>query len=171
MVSGLKLKIFKALPFLILLIAVLFLASYKPLKVLDYSATLYSQDGELLSYQIAKDEQWRLELSKNAVPESLKTALITLEDKRFYNHIGVDFIALFRALKQNLQKNRVVSGASTLTMQLARLNLGLRKRSFKNKLIETLYAYSFYYLFAYHLMQYLKLLWTAMFQTTQPMHW
>ncbi|MDR1043617.1 MAG: penicillin-binding protein 1C [Candidatus Adiutrix sp.] len=56
---------------------------------------------------------------------NLLTAVLTTEDKRFYRHPGVDPLAMLRALWLNLSRGRIVSGASTITMQLARLNRGL----------------------------------------------
>jgi len=67
------------------------------------------------------------------------TALLRLEDKRFYYHPGVDPIALVRAVGKNLRSGRVVSGGSTITMQLVRV-LEPRPRRFGSKVIEALRA-------------------------------
>ena len=53
-------------------------------------------------------------------PSTLK-ALLRFEDKRFYHHLGVDPIAIVRAFLSNLRAGRVVSGGSTITMQLVRM--------------------------------------------------
>ena len=79
-----------------------------------------ARDGTLLSARIAADGQWRFPPAA-AVPSKFRRALLVYEDKRFENHIGVDALALARAMKLNFQKGRVVSGGSTLTMQIARL--------------------------------------------------
>lgn len=55
------------------------------------------------------------------IPPLLRAAALAAEDKRFYEHWGIDWLALGRAMKQNIMAGRVVSGASTITMQLARL--------------------------------------------------
>ncbi len=81
---------------------------------------LLARDGTLLSARIAPDGQWRFPpLAK--VPEKYRRALLTYEDKRFERHIGVDAIAVARAFRSNVRAGKTVSGASTLTMQLARL--------------------------------------------------
>lgn len=100
-----------------------------------YSTIVNDVDGELLSAQIAEDHQWRFPISAD-VPERFEQALLTFEDKRFYSHFGVDPLALGRAIRQNLAQKRIVSGASTLTMQLARLVSNHQERSVLNKLKE-----------------------------------
>jgi len=88
-----------------------------------YSTVVNDKYGDLLSATIAHDEQWRFPII-NSVPERFAKAIITYEDKRFYGHPGIDFLALGRAVVQNIKARTVVSGASTLTMQLARLRSG-----------------------------------------------
>ena len=86
--------------------------------------------------RIAADGQWRFP-ARRAVPEKFRRALIVFEDKRFENHLGVDGLAMARAMKLNVHAGRVVSGGSTITMQLARLarraregrTLGARSRA------------------------------------------
>lgn len=60
-------------------------------------------------------------LSWGQIPESVRETFLRLEDRRFYSHSGVDSLALARALMVNLRQGRIVSGASTISMQLARL--------------------------------------------------
>ena len=55
------------------------------------------------------------------IPEQIKRAFIVSEDKRFFSHTGIDIIALLRAVMQNILEGETVSGASTITMQLARI--------------------------------------------------
>ena len=71
-----------------------------------------------------------------AVDGSVRDALIATEDKRFYRHIGVDPIAIARAAWSNLKAGRVVSGASTLTMQVARLLRDEPSRGLASKIAE-----------------------------------
>lgn len=93
----------------------------RPLFRSPLSAVLEARDGELLSARIAADGQWRFpELTQ--VPPRFARALVLYEDKRFDTHPGVDVIAFGRAVRDNWRAGRVVSGASTLTMQLARLS-------------------------------------------------
>ncbi len=84
------------------------------------SYVLEAQDGTLLGARIAADGQWRFPARRD-VPQKFGRALVVFEDKRFERHFGVDPLAVARAAKLNLGKGRVVSGGSTLTMQLARL--------------------------------------------------
>lgn len=91
--------------------------------------------GRLLSAQVAEDEQWRLPPDDH-IPIKFQKALLTYEDKRFFYHPGIDPLAISRAVRQNLQSHGVVSGASTITMQLARMALGNQPRTLWQKIKE-----------------------------------
>jgi penicillin-binding protein 1C len=104
-----------------------------------YSTVLYSQEGMLLNAKTAKDGQWRFP-SKGEVPEKFAKALISFEDQRFYYHPGVDVIGISRAAVQNIREKRVVSGGSTLTMQLMRMARGSQARTVWQKVIEIIWA-------------------------------
>jgi penicillin-binding protein 1C len=75
--------------------------------------TLYTVPGPEGAYQHR--------LSWAQVPASVEETFVRLEDRRFYAHGGLDFLALARAVYVNIREGRIVSGASTITMQLARL--------------------------------------------------
>jgi penicillin-binding protein 1C len=92
----------------------------RPLFSEPLSAVLLARDGALLGARIASDGQWRFPDSAD-VPERFARALLVYEDKRFFDHPGIDVLAVGRAARSNWRAGRVVSGASTLTMQLARL--------------------------------------------------
>ena len=81
------------------------------------------------------DGRWRLPADIDHIDPAFIEALIAIEDKRFYAHGGVDQMAVVRAGKSAVQRGRVVSGASTITMQTARL-LEPRDRTIPSKLIE-----------------------------------
>ncbi|MBX7059508.1 MAG: transglycosylase domain-containing protein [Leptospirales bacterium] len=104
---------------------------------------LYAADGALLEEFRAEDsgayQEWRTLAS---YPLFLKRALLVAEDRRFYWHPGVDPVALGRALLTNLRAGRVVSGASTLSQQLARMAPGLRlpRSALARKPLEALFA-------------------------------
>ncbi len=104
-----------------------------------YSTLLYSAEGNLLGARIAPDGQWRFPAT-DSLPEKFAKCLITYEDKRFYYHPGVDIVAITRALKLNSQAKRIISGGSTLTMQLARIARGNKQRSFYEKGVEMCWA-------------------------------
>lgn len=104
-----------------------------------YSTLLYSAEGELLGARIAADGQWRFPQT-NALPDKFVQCLTTYEDKRFFYHPGVDLAALTRALRSNLRSKQVVSGGSTLTMQLARLSRGNKDRTLYEKTVEAVWS-------------------------------
>ena len=115
---------------------------FLPLRIipgnLPYSYTLYDRTGTLLGAATASDGQWRF--SPGNVPDRFVRAIIAFEDKRFFYHIGVDPIAVVRAAVSNIRAGRIVSGASTLTMQTMRLLAGNQRRTFRQKFRESLLA-------------------------------
>lgn len=108
---------------LILLLAFLFRAWRidGPVLAPVYSEVVWSDGSEILSARVARDGQWRFPPSDFQSPK-FEQALLEYEDHRFYDHFGVDLIALGRAIWRNLSSGKVTSGASTLTMQLARMS-------------------------------------------------
>ena len=92
----------------------------EPLFNSPVSSILLDEHNKLLGAHISKDEQWRFPPLQH-VPEKFKKSIIAFEDKRFYQHIGVDPLAIARAIKLNIQAGHVVSGGSTLSMQVIRL--------------------------------------------------
>jgi penicillin-binding protein 1C len=104
-----------------------------------YSTVLEDRHGKLLGALIAGDGQWRFPQSKE-VPDKFKEAIVTFEDRRFYRHPGVDVLALGRAARQNISSGRIISGGSTLTMQVIRLARKNRLRTFYEKIIEMILA-------------------------------
>lgn len=103
------------------------------------STLLYSAEGELLGARIAPDGQWRVPAA-DSLPDKFVDCLLTYEDKRFFYHPGIDPAAIFRAIRLNGKAGRVVSGGSTLTMQLARIARGNQDRTFYEKTIEMCWA-------------------------------
>lgn len=97
-----------------------------------------SAEGELLGARIAADGQWRFP-PRNTVPERFATALVQFEDRHFWWHPGVDPGALVRAAIDNAKSGHVVSGGSTLTMQVIRLSRQ-KERNLWQKMIEAVLA-------------------------------
>jgi len=96
-------------------------ATQLPPLVQEVSTEVVDRDGRLLrAYQVA-DGRWRLAAPAGRVDPRYLAMLLTYEDKRFYSHSGVDPRAVLRAGWQALRNGRIVSGGSTLTMQVARL--------------------------------------------------
>ncbi|WP_198341791.1 transglycosylase domain-containing protein [Oceanisphaera avium] len=85
------------------------------------SVEVLARDGRLLRAYTVADGRWRMAIAADEVDPDFTAMLIAYEDKRFYRHGGVDLQALLRALVQAVSQGRVVSGGSTLTMQVARL--------------------------------------------------
>ncbi|NJN41593.1 MAG: penicillin-binding protein 1C [Flammeovirgaceae bacterium] len=104
-----------------------------------YSTVLEDRNEILLGASIAGDGQWRFPIQQQ-VPEKFKHALLLFEDKRFETHIGVDVLALSRAIRQNLLAKRIVSGGSTISMQVIRLMRKNKDRTFVEKIIEIVLA-------------------------------
>lgn len=112
-----------------------------PVRLFDfpYSFVLEDEQGQLLSAKIAADGQWRFPI-RDSLPDKYILALLTFEDQRFYRHPGVDWRALLRAMGQNIRAGRVVSGGSTLTMQVIRLAQENPPRNLWNKCREIIWA-------------------------------
>jgi len=104
-----------------------------------YCTVIKDYNGELLGAHIAGDEQYRFPETDN-VPEKFKEAIITFEDKRFRYHWGVDVFSLGRAIKQNITSGKIVSGASTIPMQVIRLSRKGKKRTVLEKIVEIILA-------------------------------
>ena len=129
---------------IVLIIAYLFLLGFafclpRELFPSPCSATLLSRDGELLGAHISREGQWYFG-ETSGVPEKFEKSIICYEDKRFRLHGGVDLLSAARALRQNLHRGKVVSGASTLTMQVIRLSRSDKPRTLPEKLWEMVLA-------------------------------
>jgi len=103
------------------------------------STIVMTKKGELLAARIADDEQWRFPQS-DSIPEKFAIAITCFEDEYFYYHIGVNPISFFRAIWQNLKAGKIVSGASTITMQTIRLSRKGQSRNYFEKIIEIFLA-------------------------------
>lgn len=87
----------------------------------EASVVVLDRDGRLLRAFTTDEGRWRLPVRHTDVDQRYLRLLFAFEDKRFYAHSGVDMVALVRAGWQFLRSGRIVSGGSTLTMQVARL--------------------------------------------------
>ncbi|MEP2670290.1 MAG: penicillin-binding protein 1C [Cyclobacteriaceae bacterium] len=129
----------KTTGFVILLFVAFIFCLPDPLFDNPYSTVLEDKDGNLLSASIADDGQWRFP-SQAEVPSKFESSILLFEDKRFYSHLGVDPLATFRAIQQNFKAGHVVSGGSTITMQVIRLSRQNHKRTYFEKIIEMILA-------------------------------
>jgi penicillin-binding protein 1C len=127
----------------ILIILILFLGLFfcvpRPLFNSPFSTLVESSEGKLLGARIAADGQWRFP-ALDSIPQKYEKCLLNFEDRYFYYHPGINPGSLFRAISQNIKEKKIVSGGSTLTMQICRMARKQKKRSFKNKLIEMFWA-------------------------------
>ena len=103
------------------------------------SMVLEDREGNLLDARIAADGQWRFPYS-DSVPEKYRACVVEFEDRNFYWHLGVNPFAFGRAIIQNIKNQRVVSGGSTITMQVIRLARKKDPRTILNKLKEVVMA-------------------------------
>jgi len=103
------------------------------------SPVILDRYGKPLRFFLASDDRWRFYTSLQEIDPNMIKALIAYEDQWFYFHPGVNPFSLLRALLQNYRAKEIVSGGSTLTMQLARM-LEQRPRTYKSKIIEILRA-------------------------------
>ncbi len=103
------------------------------------SGQLFDRNGRLMYAFLNEDEQWQFPRELDAVSPYLVQATIATEDQRFRSHRGVDAVAVARAMVQNVTGLGIRSGASTLTMQVVKLN-GQPSRSIAGKAWQAMQA-------------------------------
>ena len=101
----------------------------------EYSTIVTADDGTILHAFLTSDDKWRMYTELDEITPQLKKAIIHKEDKYFRYHVGVNPLAVARALFNNIIKGRRSSGASTITIQVARL-LSPKNRTVGNKVVE-----------------------------------
>lgn len=104
-----------------------------------WSTVVEDRQGELLGARIADDGQWRFPYS-GEVPERFSRCLVLYEDRYFYRHPGINPFSLVRAVWQDIRAGEIVSGGSTITMQVIRLSRKNRARTLPEKLVEMILA-------------------------------
>ncbi|MDR3711831.1 MAG: penicillin-binding protein 1C [Puia sp.] len=107
---------------------------------IEYSTIVTDNKGEVIHAYLTRDQQWRMKTSLNEISPLLRKTIIAKEDKYFYYHPGINPLAIGRALVRNIFRMRRTSGASTITMQVARA-LEPKKRTYLHKLEETFRAF------------------------------
>jgi len=125
-----------ALFFLFLLLNVLFPLPDK----IAYSTIIRDANGEIINAYLTPDDKWRMKTELAEISPLLRKTIVAKEDKYFYSHPGINFFAIGRAAFNNLLHMKRTSGASTITMQVARA-LEPRKRNLLTKLVETFRAF------------------------------
>jgi len=114
----------------------------------DYSTVVQDRNGRILRVFLNKKEQWHFAPDDTLeIPEKLKKAVLLQEDRTFYRHPGINPASVVRAAFQNLRARKTVSGASTITMQVARL-MKPKRRDAPGKLLEMMQALKMEVLFS-----------------------
>ncbi len=108
----------------------------------EVSPVVLDRNGAWLTAFALEDGRWRLPADLDQIDPDFIEAVIRIEDRRYYHHSGVDVPAIFRAAKDWAKAGEVVSGASTITMQLVR-QYRPRPRTLKSKIIEAFEALRF----------------------------
>jgi penicillin-binding protein 1C len=108
-------------------------------KVNSYSKEIIAKDGTLLSAYLSDDDKWRLETTLDEISPNLIKSIIEKEDKWFAYHTGINPVSMIRALYNNIITGERTSGASTITMQVARM-LEPKDRNYFNKILEVVRA-------------------------------
>lgn len=111
----------------------------KPLFDAPRSTVVFDHNGLFVGAKIAKDGQWRFP-QPDSVPHKVEACIIAFEDEWFRYHLGVNPISIIKAAFRNVRQGRVVSGGSTLSMQVVRLSRGNPPRSLIEKIIEAFIA-------------------------------
>tara|TARA_B100000614_G_scaffold42519_1_gene35416 strand:+ start:1264 stop:3045 length:1782 start_codon:yes stop_codon:yes gene_type:complete len=143
-----KQKIYLSAPLLVILIILLFpiinlikvTLNFKPEELiskdsLPYSYEIYTSDNKIISKLSSKFDIYD---DKQKIPQALKDAFISAEDKRFMHHNGIDLIGLLRAFHNNFQTGYIVEGGSTITQQVARIIFLNNDFNIKRKIKEVL---------------------------------
>jgi len=105
----------------------------------EYSTIVTESKGEVVHAFLTSDQQWRMKTELSEISPLLRKTIVEKEDKYFYYHPGVNLLAIGRAFLRNILHMHRTSGASTITMQVAR-SLEPRQRSYWNKLKEAFRA-------------------------------
>lgn len=102
----------------------------------NQTSIVYASDGSVIS--TLKGEKDSYYVSIEEMPVDVVTAIVSIEDKKFFRHHGIDYRALLRAVKAMVQNGEVKQGGSTITMQLAR-NIFLSQEKTWQRKVEEMY--------------------------------
>lgn len=124
----------------ILALLVLFLNWFFPLPdKIEYSTIITDNKKEVIHAFLTKDHKWRMKTELNEISSLLRKTIVYKEDQYFYYHPGINVFAMARAFAKNILRMKRTSGASTITMQVARA-LEPKKRTYRNKFVEVFRA-------------------------------
>jgi penicillin-binding protein 1C len=123
-------------------LAAIWLALPKPplLEGIDFSTRVRDRNGNVLRVTLTADQKYRIWTPLKEISPALIDATVRFEDKYYGNHPGINPVALFRAAWNLARSGHTRAGASTITMQLARLRYHLHTRTVAGKLRQIVYA-------------------------------
>lgn len=101
----------------------------------DYSAVICYADSSIAHIYLNKSDKWRVKIRQDEISEDIEKAFLAKEDQFFYFHFGINPFSVCRAALHNLLSGKRTSGASTITMQVARL-ISPASRTYSHKLLE-----------------------------------
>ncbi len=130
---------FWILSFMLIFIVWFYFSLPKPLFHSSYSTIIVDRKGNFLNARIAPDYQWRFPMS-DSVPYKFRESIRCFEDEYFHYHFGINPVSIGRAFWQNVKNKRVVSGGSTLSMQVIRLSHDDQNRNIFTKIYEMILA-------------------------------
>jgi penicillin-binding protein 1C len=105
-----------------------------------HSVKFFDRDGKLLQEVLSENSSRSIHTDLDKVSSYFIKAIIASEDKNFYSHNGIDYLAILRAAWQNVKERKIVSGASTITLQLSRM-MRPGERTLLKKIKEAYFAY------------------------------
>ena len=108
---------------------------------IEYSTIVTDAKGEVINAYLTTDQKWRMKTELNEISPLLRKTIIAKEDKYFYNHPGINIFSVGRAAVMNILQMRRTSGASTITMQVAKALQPGKKRNLISKSIEMFRAF------------------------------
>lgn len=128
------------LSLLVLFLIIRFLPKSSILAKINFSQVVYDEHGQLLRLTLSKDQKYRVYTPLQQISPLLIEATLLQEDRYFYSHIGVNPVALSRAIWHSYIKQTRLMGASTITMQVARMRYQIYSRNLLGKLKQIYYA-------------------------------
>lgn len=141
-IQNIRIYALRLLVVVILAISVFFSLNYLfplPDKI-EYSTMITDNKGELIHAFLTSDEKWRMKTTLEEISPLLRKTIVAKEDKYFFRHPGVNPFAMARAIINNIWRMKRTSGASTITMQVAKA-LEPKSRTYFNKSVEIFRAF------------------------------
>lgn len=114
-------------------------ASQLAQRKINQTSTIYDSSGQHVLYELHGEQNRKL-VSHAEIPDIVRKATIATEDSNFYHHVGIDPLAILRALRVNIKEKGFFQGGSTITQQLARSAFLNRDRTIERKILEAVLA-------------------------------